>query len=264
MKSYWLAFAIAAALPAAALTLDPAVAAPARHAAAPDFSAAVSAPGRSAEAIALDAGRKPAEMLAFLGLRRGDSVLDYGAGTGYYTEIVARAVGPTGHVTAWISPAQMGRENFRNAYTGIRERNRNASVYAAPLDTLPFAPGAYDFVLMHLEYHDAYWQSDQYRVPRIDPNDLLRAIYNSVKPGGIVAVVDHAANPGGDTRQVVDALHRIDPAVVRADFERAGFVLEAESDLLRNPQDDHSKLVFDPAIRGHTDRFAYRFRRPAR
>jgi len=262
MRTSWLALALAAAAPAAALTLHSAEAAPARHAAAPDFSAAVSAPGRPAEAIALDAGRRPAEMLAFLGLRRGDSVLDYGAGTGYYTEIMARAVGPEGHVTAWISPAAMQRENYRNAYAGIRERSRNAAVYTAPLDTFPFAPGAYDFVLMHLEYHDAYWQSDQYHVPRIDPAALLRTIYNSVKPGGIVAVVDHVANAGGDTRQVVDALHRIDPAVVRADFERAGFVLEAESDLLRNPQDDHSKLVFDPTIRGHTDRFAYRFRRP--
>ena len=262
MKKTLLALVLAAAAPAAILSLPTADAAPARRAAAPDFAAAVSAPGRPAEAVALDAGRRPAEMLAFMGLRRGDSVLDYGAGTGYYTEIMARSVGPTGHVTAWISPAQMERENFRNAYAGIRQRNPNATVYAAALDSFPFAPSAYDFVLMHLEYHDAYWQSDRFRVPRIDPNALLRVIFNSVKPGGVVAVVDHVANPGGETRAVVEALHRIDPATVRADFERAGFVLEEESSLLRNPQDDHSKLVFDPSIRGHTDRIVYRFRRP--
>jgi len=260
-----LALALAALVPAAAFCLPAADAAPARsRSAAPDFAAAVSAPGRAADAIALDEGRHPAEMLAFMGLKRGDSVLDYGAGTGYYAEIMARAVGPRGHVTAWVPPAAMERENFRNAYAGIRQRQPNVSVNAAALDSFPFAPNAYDFVLMHLEYHDAYWQSDRFRVPRIDPNQLLRVLYNSVKPGGIVAVVDHAANAGGDTRQVVDALHRIDPAVVRADFERAGFVFEAESNLLRNPQDDRSKLVFDPSIRGHTDRFAYRFRRPAR
>ena len=263
MKNLLIAFALAAA-PAALLVLQPADAAPARGRAAPDFAAAVAAPGRPAEAIALDEGRRPAEMLAFRGLPRGASVLDYGAGTGYYTEIMARAVGPQGHVTAWVPPAGMERENIRNFYAGIRQRQSNVSVYAPALDSFPFAPNAYDFVLMHLEYHDAYWQSDRFRVPRIDPNQLLRVIFNSVKPGGIVAVVDHVANPGGDTRQVVDALHRIDPAVVRADFERAGFVLEEESNLLRNPQDDHSKLVFDPTIRGHTDRFAYRFRRPAR
>jgi predicted methyltransferase len=83
-----------------------------------------------------------------------------------------------------------------------------------------------------------------------------------VKPGGIVAVIDHVAAPGGDTRAVVDKLHRIDPAVVRADFERAGFVLEAQSELLRVAEDDHVRNVFDPAIRGRTDRFMFRFRRP--
>jgi predicted methyltransferase len=85
-----------------------------------------------------------------------------------------------------------------------------------------------------------------------------------VKPGGTVAVIDHVAKPGGDTREVVEKLHRIDPAVVRADFERAGFVLEAQSEMLRVPEDDHSKNVFDPSIRGKTDRFVYRFRKPAR
>ena len=76
-------------------------------------------------------------------------------------------------------------------------------------------------------------------------------------------MVDHVAEPGGDTRAVADKLHRIDPAVVRADFERAGFVFDGEADLLSNPADDHSKLVFDPAIRGKTDRIIYRFRKPS-
>jgi predicted methyltransferase len=84
-----------------------------------------------------------------------------------------------------------------------------------------------------------------------------------MKPGGTVAVIDHAANPGGDTRKVVEDLHRIDPAVIRADFERAGFVLDGQSDMLRNPADDHSLLVFDPAIRGKTDRAVLRFKKPA-
>ena len=83
-----------------------------------------------------------------------------------------------------------------------------------------------------------------------------------MKPGGTVGVVDHVAAPGGDTREVVAKLHRIDPAVVRADFERAGFLFDGESALLRNPADDHAKLVFDPAVRGKTDRIVYRFRKP--
>jgi predicted methyltransferase len=89
-------------------------------------------------------------------------------------------------------------------------------------------------------------------------------LFQATRPGGTLAVIDHVANPGGDTRAVVEALHRIDPAVIRADFERAGFVFDGETDLLRNPQDDHSKNVFDPSIRGNTDRVVYRFRRPAR
>lgn len=83
-----------------------------------------------------------------------------------------------------------------------------------------------------------------------------------MKPGAIVGVVDHVANPGGDTRAVVEKLHRIDPAILRADFERAGFVLEAESPMLRNPGDDHSLLVFDEKIRGKTDRAVFKFRKP--
>jgi predicted methyltransferase len=85
-----------------------------------------------------------------------------------------------------------------------------------------------------------------------------------MKPGGVVAVIDHVANPGGDTRAVVEKFHRIDPATIKIDFQRAGFVLEAESNLLRNPADDHEKSVFDPSIRGKTDRVVYRFRKPRR
>ena len=83
-----------------------------------------------------------------------------------------------------------------------------------------------------------------------------------MKPGAVIGIIDHVAAAGGDTRQIVEKLHRIDPAIVRADFEKAGFVLEESSDLLRNPDDDHSLLVFDPKIRGKTDRFMFRFRKP--
>lgn len=82
-----------------------------------------------------------------------------------------------------------------------------------------------------------------------------------MKPGGIVGIIDHVGLPG-DTRDIVNKLHRIDPAVVRADFEKAGFVLEGSSDLLRNADDDHSKLVFDPTLRGKSDRFVFKFRKP--
>lgn len=246
---------LAAAL---ALPLAPASAAPA------DVAAAVSAPGRPEAAVQLDAVRRPVEVLNWLGLERGDRVLDYFTGTGYYAEIMARAVGPEGSVTGWNSPGFGRNERVRTALAGIHERSPNTAFYFTPTTALSFAPDAYDFVLLHLVYHDAYWESAQFGLPRIDPNTVTAALFRAVKPGGTVAVIDHVAAPGRDTRAEVEATHRILPETVRADFERAGFVFEAESDLLRNPEDDRSKNVFDPSIRGRTDRFVYRFRRPAR
>jgi predicted methyltransferase len=116
---------------------------------------------------------------------------------------------------------------------------------------------------MNLDYHDVYWQNEQRKIPRMEPDVWLRAIYAAMKPGATLGVIDHVANPGGDTREVVEKLHRIDPAVVRADFERAGFVLDGQSDILRNPADDHSANVFDAAIRGKTDRVIFRFKKPS-
>jgi predicted methyltransferase len=248
-----LTIALAAAAPAAAK-------APARGAA--DVAAALAAPGRPKAATDLDAVRKPAEVLRFLGLRKGDRVLDYFTGTGYYADIMARAVGPRGHVVGWNSSGFARRESVVKALADIRSRNSNAAFYSTPTTAIALAPNSFDFAMLHLVYHDAYWESAQFGLPRIDPNTVVRAIWDAVKPGGTVAVIDHVAVPGGDTRAVVEKLHRIDPAVVRADFERAGFVLEAQSDLLRVPEDDHSKNVFDPSIRGKTDRFVYRFRKP--
>lgn len=229
-----------------------------------DVAAALAAPGRPKEATDLDAVRKPVEVLGFMGLKRGDRVLDYFTGTGYYAEIMAKAVGPKGHVVGWNSAGFGRREAVVKAIQGIRQRAPNTAFYSTPTTAIAFAPNSFDFAMLHLVYHDAYWESAQFGLPRIDPNTVVRAIWDSVRPGGTVAVIDHIAPAGGDTREVVNNLHRIDPAVVRADFERAGFVLEAQSEMLRNPADDKTKNVFDPSIRGRTDRFVYRFRKPAR
>ena len=226
-----------------------------------DIAAAVSAPGRPADAVQLDAGRRPAEILAFMGLERGDRALDLFTGTGYYAEIMGRAVGPTGSVLAW-EPANFYNDEARRALSGLHGRTPNVAVMASAANAFTLPASAFDFVMIHLNYHDTYWESARYGFPRIEPSAFLDTVYQSVKPGGTIAVIDHVATPGGDTRAVVESLHRIDPATIRADFERAGFVFDGESELLRNPQDDHSKMVFDPAIRGHTDRIAYRFRRP--
>ena len=249
----------------AAISLTPAAAKPTTvHAAAPaDIAAAVSAPGRPDDQIKLDESRHPVEVLQFESLRRGDAALDLFAGGGYYSEIMGRAVGPTGSVYAW-DPANFVNDKARAAWTALKERQHNIGFVATPATALALPANAFDFAMIHLNYHDFYWESARYGLPRMDPAAILATLYQSMKPGGVVAVIDHVANPGGDTRAVVDKLHRIDPATIKADFQRAGFVLEAESNLLRNPADDHTKLVFDPSIRFKTDRVVYRFRKPRR
>jgi predicted methyltransferase len=234
---------------------------PARAPAAPDYAAAVAASDRPADAVKLDAVRKPAEVLKFMGLKSGDRALDLYTGSGYYAEIMAHVVGPTGSVTAW-EPANFLNDKSKEEWNALHGRVANTGMLVSPANALSLPPNAFDFVMIHLNYHDTYWESAKYNYPRLDPDAFLKTVYDSLKPGGVIAVIDHAATPGGDTRAVVDKLHRIDPAVVKADFERAGFVLDGESDMLRNPADDHSKLVFDPSIRGNTDRFVYRFRKP--
>jgi predicted methyltransferase len=229
-----------------------------------DYAAAVAAPGRTADHLALDEVRRPAEILQFMGLRPGDRALDFLTGSGYYAELMARVVGPQGRVVGWNTPAFMSRDAIRTSLDGIRARNANASFIASPVNALDFPPNSYDFVMMHLVYHDAYWESAQFNFPRIDPNTVTQAIFRTLRPGGTVAVIDHVANPGRDTRAEVEATHRILPETVRADFERAGFVLEAESPILRNMSEDRSVNVFNPAIRGRTDRIVYRFRKPRR
>lgn len=226
--------------------------------------AAVTAPGRPAEQIKLDASRKPAEMLAFSGLKRGMKVADIMAGAGYYTEIMARIVGPRGRVIAY-EPAQFmpNDDQGKAIWTSLIARSPNVTQTAYIFEAFAAPANSIDFTMLHLSYHDLYWESTQYKIPRADPAAFVAALYKATKPGGIVAVIDHVG-PGGDTRAVVEKLHRIDPAVVKADFVKAGFMLDGESDVLKVAADDHTKLVFDPSVRGNTDRFAFRFKKPKR
>jgi predicted methyltransferase len=225
-----------------------------------DVRASVAATAARSEAnVKLDESRKPAEVLKFLGLQQGMWVADPFGGNLYWAEITAPAVGPKGRVTIW-EPKQFYDQKTYDNYIALKAKQPEVWLRVSPMEA-PDLPGKYDFMLINMDYHDVYWQSAKYGIPKMDPDQWLKAVYDSMRPGGIVGVVDHAANPG-DTRATVEKLHRIDPATVKADFKRAGFVLEAESNILRNPADDHSLLVFDPAIRGKTDRFVLKFRKP--
>lgn len=245
-------------LAAAALAVTPSLssAAPADVAAAVGNTAA-----RTPDNVKLDEGRKPAEVLAFFGLQPGMHVIDMFGANKYWAEIIAPAVGPTGSVVVW-NPTQFLNDKRRSAFAEFAARQPNVVLISSPMETPLIGSNAYDFLIMNLDYHDVYWENAERKIVRMDPDAWLKRLFDAMKPGAVVGIIDHAANPGGDTREVVEKLHRIDPAVVKADFERAGFVLEESSDVLRNPADDHSLLVFDEKIRGKTDRFVYRFRKP--
>lgn len=217
--------------------------------------------GRAAADIKQDEGRKPVETLQFLGLKKGMIALDYMTGGGYYAEIMAKAVGPKGKVVAWNPAGFAGSDPIKAKWADIAVRAPAISYATGPFDSWSAPAKSYDFALFHLVYHDLYWQSDRFNVPKTDPDAVLKRLYVAMKPGGIVGVVDHVGAKG-DTRATVDAVHRIDPEVVKADFARAGFKLVGESQHLRTKDDDYAKNVFDPALRGKTDRFVFKFRKP--
>lgn len=223
---------------------------------------AVAQPTRSATYLALDADRKPVEVLEFAGLQRGMRVLDVGTGGGYYTEILAQAVGPAGAVVGWNGPAFARRANVSAALGKIRGRYSNVTFYATPTTSMALPKDSFDLVLLHLMFHDFYWESAEFGFAKVDPNQVARELFAATRSGGAVVVADHVAEAGREPRAEVERSHRIDPAVVRAAFDAAGFRFEEESPLLRRADDDHSKRVFDPTIRGKTDRFLFRFRRP--
>ena len=174
---------------------------------------------------------------------------------------MAPAVGANGHVTVW-QPNQFLSDQRKADFANFAARQKNVLLLISPFEQPALGTSAYDFIIMNLDYHDVYWESEERSIPRMDPASWLQRLYTAAKPGAVVGIIDHAAAPGGDTREVVEKLHRIDPAVVRADFERAGFRLEGSSDILRNEADDHSLNVFDDKIRGKTDRFIFKFRKP--
>ncbi len=143
-----------------------------------------------------------------------------------------------------------------------QKAHSNVRLIQSPLQAPDFGKNRYDFAIFNLNYHDLYVDHSSRGVPQVEPRNWLKSLYAAMKPGAVVGVIDHVANPG-DTRATANELHRIDPATLKGDFESAGFVTAGSSDLLRNPADNHTLKVFDPKIRGNTDRVLFRFRKPA-
>ncbi|MFL6765496.1 MAG: class I SAM-dependent methyltransferase [Sphingomicrobium sp.] len=225
------------------------------------LAAAVASPSRSPDNVKLDQGRKPDQVLKFLGLKPGMHVLDLFGANAYWAEITSPVVGPKGHVTVW-NPTQFYSDKRKQSFETFMASHPNVSIVTSAFEAPDLPKNYADWVILNDNYHDTYWQNEKLKVPKMDPNAFLKAVYASMKPGATIGVIDHIANPNNDTRATVEKYHRIDPNVVKADFKRAGFVFVGSSEVLRNPADDHAIEVHDSKIAGKTDRFVFKFKKP--
>jgi predicted methyltransferase len=224
----------------------------------PYLASALADPSRASD-VAIDARRKPGEIIAFSGAKPGDKVVDMIPGSGYFTKIFSKVVGPKGRVyMIWPNEyAKVAHSDAENSpalaaspeYGNITVIQQPAAAFATPEPV--------DLVFTSQNYHD---YPDKF-MGNVDPLSFDRAVYKALKPGGVFLIVDHVAEAGSGVRDT-DTLHRIDPAIVKRQLAQTGFIFEGESSVLRNPADDHHKRVFDKSIRGYTDRFIYRFRKP--
>jgi len=212
------------------------------------LASAVADPLRPAADTARDVTRKPAEIVAFAGVEPGDVVAEIAPGGGYFTRILARAVGPQGKVYALVPPFFANRPGGLDAINALAAQYGNVEVVVADYASLAL-PQPVDLVWTTENYHD---------LANNDMAPINGALFRALKPGGIYYVQDHSAPGTGLT--AMRTLHRIDPEAVKQQVSQAGFVLEAESDLLHNPADTHE--IAPGEVAGGSDRFALRFRKP--
>ncbi len=223
------------------------------------LSAAVAEPSRPEADRVRDALRKPAESLAFAAVRPGQRVMDFIPGGGYFTRILSAAVGEQGRVYA-LQPQEVVTRfaSYRQAMEGLDADPRydNVVFMFDSLESLtPAEP--LDLVFTALNYHDIH---AEFMGPA-DAAAVNRAIFNALKPGGLYVVIDHHAVAGSGLADV-NRIHRIDAELVKREVLAAGFVLDAESDLLAHPEDARTRHVYEADMRGVTDQFFFRFRKP--
>ncbi len=201
-----------------------------------------------------DVDRKPAEVLALIDVREGMRVADLMAGGGWYTEVLARVVGPEGRVYAQNNQISNRVAGDRLTQRLAQSKLENIVRLDRELEDPGLPEGELDAVFLVQFYHDTYWME-------VDRATMNRRVFEALKPGGVYCVIDHRAEAGSADRDT-KSLHRVDPEIVTREVRDAGFVLEPAPDLLANPDDDHTTNVFAPEIRGHTDRFLLMFRKP--
>lgn len=216
--------------------------------------AAVADPDRPAADTARDANRHPAEIVAFAGVKPGQKIAEFAPGGGYYTRILAKTVGPNGHVYS-IYVASQGDRASKGA-SAVAATNPNVSL--VPMSGTSFSlPEKVDVAWITDNYHDflnpGYGALD---MPTFD-----KAIFDVLKPGGVLLIEDYQTVPGAGATQTA-TLHRIEESLVKSQVTSAGFVFDGESSVLKNPNDDHTLKLFDPSIRGRVDQYVIRFRKP--
>ena len=205
---------------------------------------------------------KLSELIRFARIDAGSTVIDVYPGDGDWTRLFSGIVGAEGRVYSFV-PAEVA--HFKNDPVGRMRTlanepgRKNVEAVSADLVAMPEATQPADVLWLHLFYHDLHTALIQDKGATADA--FNRAVYERLKPGGRYVIVDHAATAGSGTSDT-QSLHRIDPASVREEVEAAGFVLDAQTPLLANKDDPHSSKVFDPTVKGETDRFVYRFVKP--
>ena len=252
--------AVAFAVPVLAFGLSTFAARGALPGASAAIAAAVADTARPDSDTARDANRKPEQTLAFAGVKPGDRVADYVADTGYFTRLFSGVVGPKGHVYAVEPTAFFKYKSFPTDVAEVQDyavAHPNVTVTtAAALEGLNF-PEKIDLFWISQNYHDLH---DTFMGP-VDIAAFNKAVYKALKPGGVYVVLDHSAAPGAPT-DVTETLHRIESSTVRREVEAAGFKFVSGSSILANPADPRTAIVFDPSIRGRTDQFILKFRKP--
>lgn len=219
---------------------------------------AVADPARKLDA-SNDARRQVAALMTFAEVKPGQKVVDLIPGSGYFSRVFSAIVGPKGKVygiwpDAYDKESGSDSDNLRKLAS--QPHYANISVLVQPAAQFS-TPEPVDLVFTSQNYHD---YPDKF-MGSLDPVAFDKQVFAALKPGGLFVVVDHVA-PAGSGMRDTDTLHRIDPAIVKQQVESAGFVFDGESNVLRNPKDPHGIKVFDKSIRGHTDQFVYRFRKP--